>query len=45
MIKQIDRWDRNSGKLSWKKPCFMKIPIDLPFPGELKSNQQLNPSA
>jgi hypothetical protein len=33
MMKHIDKWNINLGKLKWKKPCFMKIPIDLPsFP-------------
>jgi len=33
MIKHINKWNSNLGKLRWKKPYFMKIPIDLPsFP-------------
>jgi len=33
MIKHIDKCNSNLGKLRWKKPNFMKIPIKLPsFP-------------
>jgi len=31
MKKHIDKWNSNSGKLRWKKPYFMKIPINLPL--------------
>jgi hypothetical protein len=30
MIEHIGKWNINLGKLRWKKPYFMKIPIDLP---------------
>jgi len=31
IIKHIDKWNSNLEKLRWKKPYFMKIPIDLPL--------------